>query len=262
MKADAITTCYVGPQISPEQFIQEHIFLHLNKGLIQGYDGEKHYTLHPGESCIVRKNRLARYSKQKVGEFFSKVVFIFDEAFLGTFKRKYCIEPVPFVRNQAFIQIKKDPVIKNLLSSLAPFYTEDGKVDAAFADLKREQLLLILLRLQPELSGVFFDFSKPGRLDLEAFMQQHYKFNVPMTRFAFLTGRSLSSFKRDFRELFNETPGRWLLKRRLQEAHFLTEHTKLKPADFYLELGFEDLTHFYFAFKKQFGYSPRDLNRD
>jgi AraC-like DNA-binding protein len=42
----------------------------------------------------------------------------------------------------------------------------------------------------------------------------------------------------------------------LQEAGFLIEQKQQNPADFYLDLGFEDLTHFYFMFKKQFGHSP------
>ena len=32
-----------------------------------------------------------------------------------------------------------------------------------------------------------------------------------------------------------------------------------KASDIYLELGFEDLSHFSFAFKKQFGYSSKEL---
>jgi len=84
-------------------------------------------------------------------------------------------------------------------------------------------------------------------------MQKNYKFNVGIERFAFLTGRSLSAFKRDFKKTFNETPNRWLTRRRLQEARFLIEEKKQRPIDIYLDLGFEDLSHFSFAFKKEFG---------
>lgn len=80
-----------------------------------------------------------------------------------------------------------------------------------------------------------------------------------MERFAYLTGRSLSAFKRDFAAIFSDTPGRWLVQRRLQEAHFLIEKKGQKPSDIYLDLGFEDLSHFSFAFKKRFGKSPSDI---
>lgn len=65
MRATEIRSCYIGPEISPEQFIPEHFFLFLVKGKISGYDGSRYYHLNSGEYCIVRKNRLARYNKQK-----------------------------------------------------------------------------------------------------------------------------------------------------------------------------------------------------
>ncbi|MNL11610.1 Virulence regulon transcriptional activator VirF [compost metagenome] len=90
-------------------------------------------------------------------------------------------------------------------------------------------------------------------------MLQNYKFNVSLERFAYLTGRSLSSFKRDFVKIFNATPSQWLIKKRLEEAYFLIEKKDKKPSDIYLDLGFENLSHFSFAFKKLFGYAPKEL---
>jgi AraC-like DNA-binding protein len=52
-------------------------------------------------------------------------------------------------------------------------------------------------------------------------------FNMPLEKFAYLTGRSLSSFKRDFNKAFNTTPQRWLTQKRLELAHYeLSEEKK------------------------------------
>ncbi|WP_310588388.1 AraC family transcriptional regulator [Dyadobacter sp. CY326] len=133
------------------------------------------------------------------------------------------------------------------------------QLDEAFEDLKYEELLIILLKTQPELAAVLFEFKRPGKIDLEEFMNSNYKFNVNIERFAYLTGRSISAFKRDFAVAFHETSGHWLVKRRLQEAHFLISQENKKPSDVYLDLGFEDLSHFSFAFKKQFGIAPTQV---
>ncbi|MBK1896195.1 AraC family transcriptional regulator [Chryseobacterium paridis] len=259
MKITEIKSCIVGPSISAEQFISEHFFLFVIKGSMNGYDGNKHHTLKPGESCIVRKNRLARYNKVKDNGQFEKVIFFFDEVFLRNFQKKHSITFLKHVSDDTFIKLKKDILISSFLLSLEPYYNSSGDINKTFSDVKREELLLILLELQPELSDILFDFGIPGRLDLEEFMQKNYKFNVSMERFAFLTGRSLSSFKRDFKTTFNETPNRWLTKRRLQEARFLVEQKRQRPTDIYLDLGFEDLSHFSFAFKKEFGVSASSL---
>ncbi len=76
------------------------------------------------------------------------------------------------------------------------------KIGEAFADVKREELLLILLHAQPELAGLFFDYRTPEKINLEEFMNRNYQFNVSLERFAYLTGRSLSAFKRDFKQVF------------------------------------------------------------
>ncbi|GAB3935757.1 helix-turn-helix domain-containing protein [Larkinella terrae] len=260
MKITEIKSCFVGPTLSPEQFIAEHFFVFLAKGIMNGYDGNKHYILKAGESCLVRKNRLARYNKVKVNNEFEKVIIFFDELFLKNFQKKHPVTFKKHTSTNAFIRLKKDKLITSFLLSLEPYYTGFGNISTTFSDLKREELLLILLELHPELVDILFDYGVPGRVDLEAFMQKNYKFNVNLERFAFLTGRSLSAFKRDFKTIFQETPNRWLVKRRLQEARFLIEEKCQKPSDIFQDLGFEDLSHFSFAFKKEFGVTTTALS--
>ncbi|WP_420152907.1 helix-turn-helix domain-containing protein, partial [Siphonobacter sp.] len=72
----------------------------------------------------------------------------------------------------------------------------------------------------------------------------------------YLSGRSLATFKRDFEKIFHLSPHRWLLNKRLQDAYFLIKEKGRKPSEVYLEVGFEDLSHFSFAFKKAFGQPP------
>jgi len=119
---------------------------------------------------------------------------------------------------------------------------------------------MILLETNPELKNVLFDFSEPGKIDLEAYMNKNYKFNVDLNRFAYLTGRSLATFKRDFERIFHNTPNRWLQQKRLNDAYYLIKEKKQNVSDVYLDVGFKDLSHFSFAFKKAFGVAPSHLN--
>jgi len=241
--------------------MSQHYFLYVAQGSIFGYDRDKQYVLKAGESCIIRKNHLARYRKQREKDEFAKVIIAFDETFLREFCEKHRPGTPAFTSTNAFIQLKRSPLILDFLHSLGPWRNIVGKSDDTNPDRKREELLTILLRSRPELAGVFFDFGAPQKIDLEAFMNQNYKFNVSIERFAFLTGRSRSAFKRDFKQVFNDTPSHWLIQRRLEEAHFLLEKKKTRTSDVYQEVGFEDLSHFSFAFKKRYGYSPVELQR-
>jgi AraC-like DNA-binding protein len=256
MKFNNIQSCHLGPEISPEQFIPEHFFLFLLKGSMVAYDGKKHYQMKEGDYCIARKNHLIRYTKHKEDGMFEKVIIAFDEVFLKKFLERHSYTVVPAGNDEAFLFIEEDKMIYNFLQSLEPYYNGSDQIDESFVDIKREELMVILLKKNPELANVFFNFGIPQKIDLEEFMNRNFRFNISLERFAFLTGRSLSTFKRDFQKTFNSNPGNWLTKKRLDEAYFLINNNNQKPSEIYLEVGFEDLSHFSFAFKKQFGKSP------
>lgn len=65
--------------------------------------------------------------------------------------------------------------------------------------------------------------------------------------------------KRDFKKIFNITPSRWLVKRRFQEAYYLMKEQGKRPSQVYIELGFEDFSHFSYAFRQEFGVSTSKI---
>ncbi|MEZ0610824.1 helix-turn-helix domain-containing protein [Fibrella sp. WM1] len=259
MNPSTIASCYIGPEISPEQFIPEHFFLYLTAGTMMVYDSHKEYTIKAGNCGIARRNQLAKYNKLPVDGKFEKVVVVFDQAFLKDFQQQYAIPTDQTKSPDAIIKLSPDPLIENFIQSLNTYFNEMGTVDTDLLDVKRRELLLILLKKNPRLAAFFFDFGAPEKIDLEAYMNRNFRFNVTLDRFAYLTGRSLTSFKQDFKRIFNDTPSRWLVQKRLNEAYFLLDKKGRKASDVYLEVGFENLSHFSFAFKKQFGLAPTQL---
>ena len=223
------------------------------------YDGRNNYAMEPGDYCIARKNHLVRYTKFKEEDRFEKIIITLDEAFLQKFQQRYPVVLQEAENDNSFLFVPENKFISNYIQSLEPYYNGDLRIDETFADVKREELLLILLKSDPQLANILFNYSIPHKLDLEEFMLRNFRFNVSLDRFAFLTGRSLSSFKRDFQAIFKEAPRRWLMKKRLAEAHFLIQKEHKKPSDIYVDLGFEDFSHFSFAFKKTFGLAPTEL---
>ena len=242
-----------------EQFIPDNVFIYLAKGSIRVFDGNKSYTFVAGDACLARKNRLAKYEILDSKDGFEPILFCFDEPFLQRFQKKDGLEQTQSLSKETFFKIQKSELIESFIQSIKPYYKGVMQLDEAFEDLKYEELLIILLKNQPELAEVLFDFRKPGKIDLEKFMNNNFKFNVSLKRFAFLTGRSLSSFKRDFKVIFNDTPSHWLIQKRLDEARFLIGKKNQKSSDIYLDLGFEDLSHFSYAFKQSFGLTPTEL---
>ena len=161
----------------------------------------------------------------------------------------------------SFIDLSSAPHLSYFMASLLQYQDLLENKAPELLELKQQEALMLLFAYDKNLKKVLFDFSDPYKINLEEFMQQNYHFNVRLERFAYLTGRSLATFKRDFQKIFQTSPRNWLQQRRLQEAYFLITKKRQRPNDIYLDLGFEDLSHFSFAFRKQFGQAPSELLR-
>lgn len=252
-----VYSCYASGSKSGEQFIPDHVLGYIISGSLVINDGQETYTFQEGDFRFLRRNHLAKFAKQppEGREFQSLSVFL-DQETLRNFSMEYGITADQPAGPGGIIPLLPKPLYKSYMDSLAPYSHLAEKENEALVAVKVKEAILLLLKENPELKNILFDFSEPGKINLEAFMNEHFHFNVEMKRFAYLTGRSLATFKRDFEKIFHSSPNRWLQQRRLQEAHYLIKEKGKKPSDVYLEVGFEDLSHFSFAFKKAYGVPP------
>lgn len=166
------------------------------------------------------------------------------------------IIPVPKIRS-----FRNHPLLESCLASLIPYFDLNEPFPERLATLKIMEAINILRIIDSEIDGVLANFDDPYKVDLISFMEKNYMFNMPLEKFGYLTGRSLTTFRGDFKKSFNTTPQRWLTHKRLELAHYQISEHKKKPLEVCYETGFENLSHFSFAFKKQFGYSPSNLIR-
>ena len=156
---------------------------------------------------------------------------------------------------QKILPFTSHPLLQSCLASLIPYF-EMRDIPENIASLKITEAISILRAIDPAVDQVLANFEEPGKLDLVSYMEKNFMFNMPMEKFSYLTGRSITTFKRDFRKAFNTTPQRWLTKKRLELAHYHLVEKAARPVDVCYEVGFENLSHFSYAFKKQFGYPP------
>jgi AraC-like DNA-binding protein len=161
---------------------------------------------------------------------------------------------------QKILSFTNHPLLESCLASLIPYFDVKGEFPESIATLKITEAITILREIDPTVDNVLANFDSPGKVDLIDFMQRNFMFNMPLEKLGYLTGRSLSTFNRDFRKLFNVTPQKWLTDKRLELAYYQLAEKRKKPTEVYLEVGFEDLSHFSFAFKKKYGIAPAQLN--
>lgn len=255
-------SCYAHISRDGEQFVPEHIFSYIVSGSQVIYSGGKTYNFKEGDFRFFRKNQLSRFVKQPPsGGEFKSISVSMDQGTLRGLANEYNLQMSKPYTGENTLLLKPNNLFTNYIDSLTPYINGTGEMNKMLTALKVKEAVMILLETNPALKDVLFDFSEPGKIDLEAYMNEHYKYNVDITRFAYLTGRSLATFKRDFESIFHITPNRWLQQQRLKDAYFLLKEKGLKVSDVYLEVGFKDFSHFSFAFKKAYGIAPSGLNQ-
>ena len=206
--------------------------------------------------CLVRKNQLLKVIKKPEGEKpFRGIGILLDQNFLENYATKHNLKAGDGYVGEPNIMLPLDPFLTGYFDSLKPYFDLPGHLTETLAKSKTTEAIELLLR-NPALQTLLFDFNESFKIDLESYMNRHFTSNISLAQFAELTGRSLSTFKRDFKKVFATTPEKWLKQQRLEQAHFLIGQQRRRPSEVYWEVGFENLSHFSESFKAHFGYSP------
>lgn len=94
---------------------------------------------------------------------------------------------------------------------------------------------------------------------IESVMLDKFLYNLKVEEFASLSNKSLSTFKREFKDIFNTTPSRWLRSKRLEFAKKLLLEADLNINQICFESGFINISHFIQSFKSKYKLSPHQF---
>ena len=114
------------------------------------------------------------------------------------------------------------------------------------------------LNTSKNLYASIFDFTDPWKIDILEFLERNYMNDLSIEEIANYTGRSLSTFKRDFKKYSNLSPQKWLIQRRLETAHELIKRGGRRVSDICFEVGFKNLSHFSKIYKGMYGVPPTE----
>jgi AraC-like DNA-binding protein len=244
-----------------EQFVSEHLLAYQLSGETYIYHQLGEMVLKPGQLLLARRNQFAKSIKVPVeGKKYQCISVLFSTERLRQFALDNEIVCDSKYKGKKNIVLEPNGFLTGYFLSVLPYVEQWKGISKRLASMKVNEAIELLLHVRPDLKPFLFDFTDPYKQDLEAFMLKNFHYNAPIGHFARLSGRSLTSFKREFAELFKTSPANWLKNKRLSEAFYLIKQKSQKPRDIYLDLGFENLSHFYSSFKQKFGVTPAQIN--
>lgn len=216
------------------------------------------YDLRKGSCVFVRKGACV------VEQFFDTefcffLFFVPDEFIRDVLNcRSKPIKSMP-LQCSPVISIHNTSSVQSFFHSMHPYFEASRQPDQALLKLKFTELILTIAD-EPgnnELLSYFCSLQKePQSVSLQRMMEENFCYNLRLEEFAKMSSRSLSAFKRDFVRVFQTSPGKWLIEKRLNHAMHLLSNQGKTVSEAAFESGFENTSHFSKAFRLRFGMAP------
>ncbi len=241
-----------------EAYFPASCLTYVERGIMNIEHENQVYQFPKGSFCFVRKYTQAAYFKTFTPEegFAQTYTFALSNEFLRKVVKDFHFEKNLKPVEKRVIHLEPNLLLKSVMSSVKSYLEEGQSLEPDVLELKTKEALMAIVKSDRNLAVLFKEYARTERADLAQFINHNYLYNFPLSEFARQSGRSLSTFNREFKNIFGTTPHKWIHKKRLARAREILKNSNRKVSDVYLEVGFEDLAHFSKSFKKEFGINP------
>lgn len=241
----------------------EHVLVYVYSGEQIIEDRNKRIKVKAGQCVFIRRNhQLTMYKNSFGNEHYKGISLTFNRNVLREFYStldKTLLPKKVVVSDKNVFAIEQRADITSLFESLTPYFDQQIQPSEAVVHLKLLEGIYALLNNGTVFYPLLFDFTEPWKIDILDFLNEHYKDDLTIEQIATYTGRSLATFKRDFKKISTLTPQKWMIKKRLEAAYVKLKEERAKVQDVYWEVGFKNPSHFSTAFKKHYGVSPSEI---
>jgi AraC-like DNA-binding protein len=255
-------TNYDCPQeISKMQMYIEHNYIvYVIKGRRIYHHQNHSWELKEGSCAFIKRGGFV-VEKPKDELWCVIVFFVLDDFLRHMLKENrniLSLSDLPEWNNEQLIPLNVNEISKTCFASMLPYFTQSPPPHENLVELKFKELVLSLMvnSENTELLSFLKELESNSRVSIHQIMQNNFSYNLSIADLANLSCRSVSTFKRDFKKHFNETPARWVLMKRLNMAKELLQNTSLPVTEVSMECGFENSAHFSRVFKDKTGISP------
>lgn len=245
-----------------ELWTESHLITYVINGRKDWITQSSTYEIKAGDSLFIRKGVYT--TKQHLNEDYCVILFFLNDDFIkrfisenNNFSRKIDLKK----NHEQVFPIHSTETIHSLIESIFHYLKQGINIPRSLVELKFNELLFNIA-LNPDNKDIvefFNSVSNSAKTNMEDVMMKNFRSDLKTVEFAELCGRSLSTFKRDFKGNFNTTPSKWLKSKRLEYAKTLILGTDLNINEICYESGFKNNSHFISAFKSKFNLPPHQF---
>ncbi len=263
--SDTLYSCLMPYEKQFEYRMPNHSIIYVRSGELTVEQKGVEVTVDAGNYVFVKRNCTARITKKSKGaEPYRGINLTLKRQILKEVYGKMRVEQRKIdykTLAEAATILPKTVELQSLFDSFVAYVDNNREPSEDLLNMRVNEAVMALLAITPEFYPTLFDFNEAWKIDILDFMEENFKEDMTMEEFASYTGRSLSTFKRDFAKISDLTPQQWLMEHRLDCAHQMLVTGKAGASSVYYLVGFKNRSHFSSVFKKRFGISPSQCSQ-
>ena len=246
--------------------MSKHVLSFLMEGEKQVHFSNKSVSINTNQALLIASGNFLM--TEHIGNtYFRCLLFFFSQKNMDDFLLKYphlISERKIDIKSEfePYFRIEKDEFIIAFINSLAQIFHLQNSISQNILQLKFEE---IMLYLTDKYKDEFINYLKSllvdeRKLSFKTIIEKNVCTHLSLEEIAFLCNMSLSTFKRQFVQIYQVSPGKWFQRMRLNKAKEMLSSNKVKPSEIFMDFGYENLSNFSAAFKNEFGYSPKEVH--
>lgn len=237
-------------------------FIYILTGKKKWKNGRREYLGRPNDAFFIKKGAYVIHQFFDV-EFCTLLIFVPDKFIKNVIEKHEidCAHRPSGASTDSIISLHVNEVLLTYFQSVLSYFSKSKPPPKQLLKVKFEELIIDIISDQEnkQLAEHFLNICSRNKVSIRQVMEDNFMYNMKLEEFAKLSGRSLSTFRRDFKKIFDTTPGRWLTNRRLEYGKYLLETTGKSISEVTFDSGFENPSHFTRVFKRRFGTTPTEF---
>ena len=156
-----------------------------------------------------------------------------------------------------------EETITRFIESLDFYFDNPSLVNDDLLELKVRELILLLIQTTNAASVIELiqDLYSKRETNFKDIIKLHQFNNIEIEELARLTNLSISSFKREFKKTFKDTPAKYFNVQKINKAKELLTLTNMNIGEIAYAVGFNDPLYFSRIFKKSESVPPSEFRK-
>lgn len=254
------------PFTVPNPMPDEACFLFISEGSITSYAEGEHVTAQANEGILMKCGTfLGKMLNEKPeGTYEAMAVHFYPDVLKKVFDSglpSFLQERNQEATSHTLVKVSGDELFARFFEGMIYYFAHPELVNDELIVLKLKEVLLLLSNTQEssKLKELLASLFAPQVYDFKQIVEAHLFDPLSLDELAFICGLSLSTFKRNFQAIYQDSPARYIRKRRMEAAKEWLQSTSMTVSEIAYKLSFNDPAVFSKAFKNTFGYAPSSL---